>query len=132
MIDFSKCPCIYWSDSTKISYLQRRIIVYSIMYYENNESCVSDAYYDSISHQLAEMMQTVPFEELRKSMYYYAMYDFDGSTGFDIPSRLTKYDREYLGHIAATVRQNWKHQTTFKERRRQLKNEKPVFKAVRK
>ena len=48
MIDFSKMPCIYWSDSTKISYLQRRIIVYSIMYYEQNESCVPDKYYDSI------------------------------------------------------------------------------------
>lgn len=132
MISFDKMPCLYWSDSTKIGYLQRRIIVYSIMYYEQNESCVSDAYYDSISRQLVEMMQTVPFEELRKSMYYYAMYDFDGSTGFDIPSRLTKYDREYLGYIAATVHQSWKHQTTFEERRRQLKNEKPVFKAVRK
>ena len=118
MIDFSKCPCIYWSDSTKISYLQRRIIVYSIMYYENNESCVSDAYYDSISRQLVKMMKTVPFEELRKSTYYYAMYDFDGSTGFDIPSRLTKYDRKYLGHIATMVHQSWKHQTTLKERRR--------------
>lgn len=108
MVDFSKCPCIYWSDSTKISYLQRRIIVYSIMYYENDDSCVTDAYYDSISRQLVELQRTADFEEFRKSTYYYAFYDFDGSTGFDIPSRLTKYDREYLTQIANHVYRSWK------------------------
>ncbi len=107
MIDFSKMPCIYWSDSTKISYLQRRIIVYSIMYYEHNESCVSDSYYDSISHQLVKLMKECKPEELRKSTYYYCMHDFDGSTGFHIYGRLTKYDKEYLSHIAAIVHESW-------------------------
>lgn len=108
VIDFSKCPCIYWSDSTKISFLQRRIIVYSIMYYEFNESCVTDSYYDSISHQLVEMQKSCDFEEFRKSTYYYAMHDFDGNTGFDIPSRLTKYDKDYLTQIAYHVYNSWK------------------------
>ena len=107
-MDFSKMPCVYWSESTKISYLQRRIIVYSIMYYEQNESCVSDAYYDELSRQLVELQKTVSKEEFEKSTYYYAMYDFDGSTGFDIPSRLTKYDLEYLRNIAAHVYKQWK------------------------
>ena len=106
-VDFSKCPFIYWSDSTKISYLQRRIIVYSIMYYEHDESCVTDAYYDGISRQLVALMNQCSFEEFRKSTYYYAMYDFDGSTGFDIPSRLTKEDKEYLTHIASIVHEHW-------------------------
>lgn len=104
MIDFSKCPCIYWSDTTKISYLQRRIIVYSIMYYELNESCVSDREYDSISKQLVELQKQASEKDFEKSQYYYAMHDFDGSTGFDIPSRLTKKDREYLTHIAYTIK----------------------------
>lgn len=120
MIDFSKCPCIYWSDSTKISYLQRRIIVYSIMYYEHDESCVSDAYYDSISRQLVALQRACDPAEFRKSTYYYAMYDFDGSTGFDIPSRLTKYDREYLTNIAAHVHKSWKEHTSLKERKEQI------------
>ena len=124
MIDFSKCPSLYWSDSTKISYIQRRIIVYSIMYYENNESCVSDSYYDSISHQLVQLQKDADFAEFRRSTYYYAMYDFDGSTGFDIPSRLTKYDREYLGNIAAHVYHQWKTGTTFNERKEKLSNDK--------
>ena len=108
MIDFSKMPCIYWSDSTKISYLQRRIIVYSIMYYEQNESCVSDQYYDSISHQLVELQRACDPTEFRHSTYYYAMHDFDGSTGFDIPSRLTKKDRKYLTRLADTIHKQWK------------------------
>lgn len=108
MIDFSKAPCIYWSNTAKISYLQRRIIVWSIMYYENDESCVPDYVYDSVSHQLADLYKEVTKEELEKSTYYYAMFDFDGNTGFDIPSRLTKKDRAYLGHIANVVYKQWK------------------------
>lgn len=111
MIDFSKCPCIYWSDSVKISYLQRRIIVWSIMYYEHNESCVPDYVYDSVSHQLVELQKKASKEEFEKSTYYYAMFDFDGSTGFDIPSRLTNKDRQYLTHIANVVHEQWKKGT---------------------
>lgn len=108
MIDFSKMPCIYWSNTTKISYLQRRIIIYSIMYYELDESCVSDKEYDSISHQLVELQKCASKEEFENSTYYYAMHDFDGSTGFDIPSRLTKKDQEYLTHLAYIIHERWK------------------------
>jgi len=108
MIDFSKMPCIYWSDTTKISYLQRRIIVWSIMYYELNESCVPDCDYDSVSHQLVELQKKASKEEFEKSRYYYAMHDFDGSTGFDIPSRLNKKDYQYLKSIAMIVHDQWK------------------------
>lgn len=117
MIDFSKCPCIYWSDSAKISYLQRRIIVYSIMYYEFDESCVTDAYYDSISHQLVKLQNSCSPEEFRKSTYYYAMHDFDGSTGFDIPSRLTKHDKKYLTQIANYIHKTWKEEENDKAKR---------------
>lgn len=104
-IDFNQMPCKYWDDVTKISCLQRRIIVYSIMYYELSESCITDAEYDAISKQLVHLQSSVDRAEFEKSQYYYAMYDFDGSTGFDIPSRLTKRDREYLTKIAHMVKQ---------------------------
>lgn len=107
MIDFSKMPCAYWSNSTKISYLQRRIIIYSIMYYEHNESCISDFEYDSISRQLVELQKNTSKEEFEKSTYYYAMHDFDGSTGFDIPSRLTKKDHDYLTNLALIIYRRW-------------------------
>lgn len=111
MIDFSNMPCKYWSNTAKISYLQRRIIVWSIMYYENDESCVPDSVYDSVSRQLVELQKVASVEEFQKSTYYYAMHDFDGSTGFDIPSRLTKKDRDYLNSIAKTVYEQWKKET---------------------
>lgn len=107
-INFSNMPCIYWDDATKISYLQRRIIVYSIMYYEMNESCITDMEYDAISHQLVHLQSSVDEAEFKRSTYYYAMHDFDGSTGFDIPSRLTKEDRDYLFKIAIMVYDSWK------------------------
>lgn len=106
MMDFSKPPACYWSESTKISYLQRRIIVYSIMYYEHDESCVSDKYYDSISRQLVKLKNKYP-KAFRESTYYYCFYDFDGSTGFHLYSRLTKYDKRYLTQIAYNVHKSW-------------------------
>lgn len=95
-------PSAYWSDSTKISYLQRRIIVYSIMYYELNESVISDTEYDKISKQLVNM-QNEAGGILKETQYYYCMYDFDGSTGFDLFYRLTKSDREYLLNMAKFI-----------------------------
>lgn len=120
MIDFSKAPCIYWSNTTKISYLQRRIIVWSIMYYEHDESCVPDRVYDSVSHQLVALQKEATQEEWEKSTYYYAMFDFDGSTGFDIPSRLTKKDREYLTHLASIIHEQWVRDTSHKQRKEQI------------
>lgn len=117
-IDFSKMPCVYWSDATKISYLQRRIIVWSIMYYEHDESCVSDLVYDAVSYQLVELQRSVSKEEFEKSTYYYAMHDFDGSTGFDIPSKLTEHDRKYLTHIAGIVYDQWTGNTRRKKKGR--------------
>ena len=113
-IDFSKMPCVYWSDSTKISYLQRRIIVWSLMYYEHNESCVSDLVYDAVSYQLVELQSKASVDEFKKSTYYYAMYDFDGSTGYDIPSRLTKQDRKYLTELANKIYNMWVRNTRQK------------------
>lgn len=78
------------------------------MYYEHDESCVSDFVYDSISRQLVELQKSCDPEEFKKSTYYYAMYDFDGSTGFDIPSRLTEYDKKHLTMIATYVHDLWK------------------------
>lgn len=117
-INFDSMPSKYWDEHVKISYLQRRIIVYSIMYYEMNESCISDKQYDTVGKQLVHLQQSVDLEEFKKSQYYYCMYDFDSSTGFDIPSRLTKEDRDYLTKIANVVLRNWKNNIRAEERRK--------------
>lgn len=103
MVDFSNMPSIYWTEQTKISYLQRRIIIYSIMYYEMNQNCIPDSEYDKISKQLLKMQSTVDFELLKGTQYFYCMYDFDGTTGYDLPYRLNKKDKDYLYHLAAHI-----------------------------
>lgn len=106
-IPFDTMPSVYWDLAAKMSYLQRRIIVYSIMYYEQNESCISDVQYDGISRQLVRLMSEASQKDLERTRYYYAMYDFDGSTGFDVPHRLTKEDYEHCSNIAACILRQW-------------------------
>ena len=108
-INFNSCPAIYWSDAAKVSYLQRRIIVHSILYYEMDSSVISDKQFDVLCQQLVQMQKEVDFAEFRKSTYYYAMHDFDGSTGFNIYGRLIKYDKEYLSKIAMQVYDSWQN-----------------------
>lgn len=98
-IDFSKAPLCYWSNKTKMEYLQRRIIVYSILYYNKGISLVSDSVFDGISRQLVRMSEKYP-EDYEKTKYHYVMYDFDGSTGFYLFPRLNKYDSIHLVSIA--------------------------------
>ena len=53
MINFNKAPCIYWCDSVKISYLQRRIIIHSLLYYELNVNCINDeSFTDTVINNL--------------------------------------------------------------------------------
>lgn len=107
MINFDRMPCIYWSDITKAGYLQRYIIIHSIIYYELNESVISDKQFDSVARQLVKMQKRMK-HELKDTMYYYCMYDFDGSTGFDLYNRLIPFDKKYLMQIARNVLRNAK------------------------
>lgn len=116
MVDLDKMPFVYWSDLAKVSFLQRRIIIYSIMYYDMNESCISDREYDRLSYMLVDLQKRMQKAQFEKSMYYYAMYDFDGSTGFDIPSRLNKHDKEYLRKMATDIYYKWKASNIRKEK----------------
>lgn len=102
-IDFSKSPAKYWSIKTRIEYLQRRIAVYSILYYNFDYSAITDFEYNGISQQLARMMKENPIEAMQ-SRYAYAYDDFDGSTGYDIPHRLVGEDKSNLFRIANNVK----------------------------
>lgn len=102
-IDLDILPIKYWSIKTIINYIQRRIIIYSIMYYELNKSVITDKQYDALSQQLIEFMNSTKKEVLEQTEYWYCMYDFDGNTGFDIPNRLNKSDREYLTKLALHI-----------------------------
>lgn len=91
----------YLTDIEKCNLLQRWLIVHSILYYERNESVVSDFVYDSNSKQLLTLMKKIPESELLKTRYWYVFKDFDGSTGFYFYKRLTGIDRDYLDREAS-------------------------------
>lgn len=92
----------YWSNRLRISTLQRWILVHSILYYEMDTSVVEDKVFDANARQLVQMQAEYP-GEAEETQYWYVFFDFDGSTGFDLPYRLTKDDKEYLKHIASHV-----------------------------
>ena len=87
-----------WTELEVINNLQRRVLVYSILYYEYDRSPISDNFYDQLTHGLAELMNECA--NVTESKYYYAFYDFDGSTGYFLPGRLTDHDREIITCIA--------------------------------
>lgn len=102
-INFSQGPSIYWSNATKVSYLQRRVIVHSILYYELDSPIITDEQYNTLSLQLVQMMKEVSKEELKETTYWYCMYDFDGSTGFDLFGRLNSKDQHYLMELSNSI-----------------------------
>lgn len=108
VIKFDKMPCIYWSDITKASYLQRRIIVHSILYYQMDESVISDKAFDGISKQLIRLRKQMCDTEYCKTEYYYCFSDFDGNTGFYLFDALNEHDKQYLTNIAQYVLKRYK------------------------
>lgn len=101
-MDLNKLPIEYWDEKTKIEYIQRRILVYSIAYYELNDNIVSDKYYDELSKQLV-VLQNKNQSVVKETQYGYVFKDFDGSTGFDLYHRLNKDDKDYLMTITKMV-----------------------------
>ena len=92
----------YWSLKTKMSALQRWLIVHSILYYELNEGIVSDKVFDANAYQLVDMQNSNP-EIAKQTEYWYVFNDFDGTTGFHLYYGLNKKDKKYLTHIAQHV-----------------------------
>lgn len=107
--DFDSClPCKWWDNKTRIEFIQRRIIVFSILYYNMDESILTDQEFDAASHQLVKLMEDTPKSVLEKTRYWYCMYDFDGSTGFYLYSRLTPSDAEQLNNLAGWIRREYR------------------------
>ena len=111
--DIIKFKNPYWSDRLKVSWLQRRVIVHSIIYYFLNSSVIDDFTYDALSRQLVRMQSKLRKEDFKKTDYYYCMHDFDGTTGFDLYDRLNQEDQSRLYTIAMLVLRSY--QETHKE-----------------
>lgn len=79
----------YWGNTTKIQVLQRWVLIHSFLYYELDYSFVDDHAYDSNTKQLVDMMNEYP-DEASQTRYAYAFEGYDGSTGYDLLSKLSK------------------------------------------
>lgn len=103
IIDTELPPFCYWSLEALTEYIQRRIIVYSLLYYELDTTAITDKQFDYMAKQLVELQEQ--FENLKnETQYGYVLYDFDGTTGFDIAGRLNEKDRSYLMDLAMMIK----------------------------
>ena len=100
-IEFNKPPFIYWSDIQKCNYLQRYIILHSIIYYILNSSVITDKKFDTVSKQLVKLSKTI--ENYNKTEYYSVFKSFTGVTGFDLYYNLPVKQQNYLLGIAKNI-----------------------------
>lgn len=91
----------YLSNLSKVSYLQRMILIHSYLYYELDNPVITDVEFDGISKQLCSMYNELTEKEKTDTEYYNAFYDFDGSTGFHLFSRLDEHQKEIIEIIAS-------------------------------
>ena len=77
----------YLTKVSEIELLQRWVLTHSHLYYDLDKSLVKDSKFDQNSKQLAYMMQMFP-DDNKRTKYFYAMYDFDGSSGFGYVQKL--------------------------------------------
>jgi NAD-dependent DNA ligase len=63
---------------------ERQILVHSFLYYQLNESIISDHTFDQWSKELVDLREQYP-EEFKQSVHAKDFVDFDGSSGFDLP-----------------------------------------------
>lgn len=107
MIYFRKPPAIYWSVKQKANWLERYIIIHSILYYELSENIIEDFQYDKAGKQLLKLKKQLG-NEFKETEYYYVFKDFDANTGFYIYDRLNDYDKMYLMMLAKFILRNYK------------------------
>lgn len=82
-----------------ISWLRRSILINSILYYELDTNTLTDKQYDARAYELVDLINTYP-DEFNESEYHDVYIGFDGTTGFDLVSKLSHKHRDYLYRIA--------------------------------
>lgn len=104
IFDFTKRP--YMSQICRVDLLQRVVLIHSILYYSLNQTLISDSSFDELCWQLIDETKQLSQAQQVMTDYWYVMYDFDGTTGFDLPGRLNSNDKKKLGSIAISLLQN--------------------------
>lgn len=95
---------VYWTDKLKIDFLQRVVLIHSYLYYEEDSSVWTDKKYDEVAKQLTNIQNKHTKSWIKQTTQYgYCFYDFDGTTGFDLWSRLKEEDRPLIKAIAEHI-----------------------------
>lgn len=99
-----------WSTVDKLNRIQRMVLLHSIIYYDLNESVISDDYYNKLTRLLAKkVIQYKDKPVFKKTMYWYVFEDYtNGSTGFDLAKKLKKKDYKYLYTLATHIIHRYK------------------------
>jgi hypothetical protein len=94
-----------WTTVDKLNRLQRMVLLHSIIYYDLDESVISDDYYNKLTRLLARKVERYRgTKTFKKTMYAYVFEGYtDGSTGFDLTHKLMKRDYEYLRILASHI-----------------------------
>lgn len=94
----------YWTDKLKIDFLQRVVLIHSYLYYEEDSPKWSDKKFDEVAQQLVREQEPYSQKIIRMcTQYGYVFYDFDGTTGFDLFSRLNGMDKQFIGKLAKGI-----------------------------
>ncbi len=89
-----------WTPVDKVEFLQRKVLINSIIYYNRDTNLMSDLKFDELCKQLVELQKQV---DVKDTMYGYVFYDFVGNTGFDLYHKLTEHDQKYLDNIVTHI-----------------------------
>lgn len=90
------------STVDRISFLERFILIHSVIYYHLNSNIITDSKYDEYSKYLEKLIK-LNDKEFTESQYYYAFIDYSSATGFDLYDRLNSKDKEYLFKLAKYI-----------------------------
>lgn len=98
----------YWWDlmEDKISTLQRWILTHSYLYYELDTSIVNDYMFDMNCHKLKSFSDSHQ-DALKRSRYYYAMKDFDGSSGYGFFNKLNEDHKQKVIRDALMLKERY-------------------------
>jgi NAD-dependent DNA ligase len=71
----------------RIEQRRRQLLVHGCLYYRLNTNIIDDSTYDRWSKELVELQTEYP-EAAKQASFHDAFEDFDGSSGFDLPTHL--------------------------------------------
>ena len=92
---------VRFPDAERISFLQRKVLINSYLYYERDTNLISDKDFDSLCKELVSLQNKYNTDWIyNKTDYGAVFYDFDGTTGFHLWDRLKLIEKTRIKQYA--------------------------------